>query len=171
MEMKHALIIYVIAIVFALLIYLFFFASKGTQKPKPTTTTTTTSSASLTPQPNQAWLPVVGYSQSFETCKNFCIEYQKNSCSSSTAKQYCDITISIDLSKDGVISQNSQGLTPLGRRTCETFMRCFDVIAECKCSKNVLNMNACMIFYLEEMKQTSTNIQDYLAPGCTVSSV
>ena len=168
MEIKYALVIYVIAIVFALLLYLFFFASKGVQKQS---TTTTTTSVSLALQPDQAWLSVTGYSQSFETCKNFCVQYQQNSCSSSAAKQYCDTIISIDLSKDGVISQNSQGLTPLGRRTCETSLRCFDVIAGCKCGKDVLNINACMVFYLEEMKQTSSNLQDYLSPGCVVPSV
>jgi len=136
--------------------------------PKPPTATL--------PQPNAAWLSVAGYSQSFESCSNLCAQYQQNGCSASIARQYCNFAISVDLNKDGAVQQSSQGYTPSGGVTCENSMRCFDVISECKCGSSVLNINACVSFYLEQVKQTAAAsamyslVHDYLAPGCTVPS-
>jgi hypothetical protein len=170
MEIKHMLIIYIVVIVFALLIYWFFFVPKGpqTQNQKPPTN----SPATLTPQPNSAWLSVTGYSQSFETCKDICVRYQKSDCGDTTAREYCNAVIAVDLNKDGAIKQEQQGITPTGGLTCENSLRCFNVISECGCSRNTLNVKTCMSIYIEQMAAANItgSVQNYISPGCIIVS-
>lgn len=156
------MIIYFVTVAFILVIYWFFFASKAVQ-PKITKTTSTTTTAPQNiglPQPDTAWLSVTGYTQSFNTCKNLCQQYQQSNCIVSTAKQYCDTEIAVDLNKDGTIQHNA-GRTPFGGVTCENSMGCYDIILECTCGKNPLNTNTCISFYIEQVKDTT---------GCTMPS-
>jgi len=139
------LVVYIIAAVAAVSVYLIFFAPQTATNQQ---LTTTTSSMTL-PQPNPAWKSVVGYTQSFNTCKDICQQYQQGGCKIEVAKQFCNTVISIDLNRDGTI-QSSRGFTPGSGAACENSLRCFDIITECKCSRSVLNVGTCMNSYLEQ---------------------
>jgi len=147
MELKYLLVIYIIIAAVAVSIYLIFFLPKA-ETSQTTSKTTTTSSSITLPQPDASWSTVVGYTQSFNICRDICQQYQLD-CKVETAKQYCSTVIAVDLNRDGTI-QNSRGFTPRGGGACENSLRCFDIIAECKCSRSVLDVGTCINSYLEQ---------------------
>jgi hypothetical protein len=115
-----------------------------TQPPLKTTTIKTQTVAILPLQPDKTWQPVQGYTQGFNECLSFCNAYRSQKCSQQSAIAYCTAMFSVDLNKAGSINANEFGRTPVGRSVCETNVHCFDLIKDCSCSSQSLNLQSCV---------------------------
>jgi hypothetical protein len=157
---------------------------KETPQPTPTPTPTTFPpmntrtpfppvNTQTLPKPNAAWTSVLGYSNSFNQCANLCAAYQQSSCGISAALAYCSAVVSIDLNKNGKISSTEFGTTPSGTKNCDTNVRCYDVIPNCDCGSQPLNLGSCVnLFYQEytsaglNQAQTMSNIAQSTSGNC-----
>ena len=140
--------------------------------PSPTTTTSQPSSPLLTPNPN--WVPVLGYTNSFNQCSNLCRQYQQSNCNSQLAIQYCSSVVSLDLNKNGGIVENEIGTTPSGNKNCETNAKCYDVIDSCTCSNLSLDFATCINLFFQSYTrmglsttQALQNIAQDTASSCS----
>jgi len=126
--------------------------------PTPTTTTSQPSSPLLTPNPN--WVPILGYTDSFNHCNNLCAQYQQSNCDGKLAIQYCSSIVSLDLNKNGKIDANEIGTAPSGTKNCETNARCYDIVDNCICGNMPLNLATCITLFFQNYLRTGlTTVQ------------
>lgn len=131
-----------------------------TPAPNPPRTPTTTTSQLPNPSPNPKWVSVLGYTDSFNQCRDLCMQYQQSRCDSQLAIQYCRSAVSVDLDKNGVIGSSEIITTPSGTNNCEANARCYDVINTCVCGNSSLNMGLCIsLFYKDYLKNGQTEQQ------------
>lgn len=102
-------------------------------------------------KPNPQWTSVLGYANSFNQCSNLCAAYQQSNCDISSALAYCSAIVSIDLNRNGKISANQIGTTPSGTQNCDTNVRCYDVIQNCSCGNQQLNLGSCISLFYQEL--------------------
>lgn len=121
---------------------------KEREPPTPQPTPAPPAAIQSVPQANPQWTSVLGYSSSFNQCKNLCVQYQQNNCDSQIATQYCSQLLSIDLNRNGNINAAENGKGPSGTLDCETNAKCYDVIPDCQCGGQSLNLGSCVnLFY------------------------
>jgi len=156
MNVLFVIIVLVIALIFALGLY-FVFSSHPAKQPTQTTTTTTskiittsrttttskiiTTSRTTTLVPDTKWTSVVGYTDSFNKCRDLCKQYQSK-CDSQLAIQYCRADVLVDLDRDGNIDSDEMVLTPSGTQNCETNTKCYDIISGCVCGDSSLTIGS-----------------------------
>ena len=117
----------------------------NTRNSSAATTTTSTLAKNFYPVPNPAWQDISGYASAFDQCKALCFAYRNNACDPGFAVDYCNSTFSVDINKNGQLSQNDFGNPPIGAKTCETNVRCFNVIESCPCGQEpTLNVGGCV---------------------------
>jgi hypothetical protein len=146
---------------------------KAGPKPTPTPTPTPAPPAAVTPKSNQQWTSVLGYTSSFNQCSNLCVQYQQSNCNSQYVMNYCNSIVSLDLNRDGKIVASETGSTPSATRNCETNVRCYDVIPNCECGNQPLNIASCInLFYQAYTKtgvplfQALQNVAHQTTSGC-----
>jgi uncharacterized membrane protein len=129
-------------------------------KPKGPVGPTPTPAPTPTPIANARWTPVLGYTNSFNTCSDLCKAFQQNNCNLQAAIQYCSAVVSLDLNKNGKIDSSETGSSPAGTTNCETNARCYDVIDNCTCTNLQLNIGTCIsLFYQVYIGNGMTAIQ------------
>lgn len=145
---------------------------KREREPTPPQPTPSPPLKQTLPQADSRWTSVSGYSNSFNQCRNLCAAYQKN-CGISAALAYCSAVVSVDLNKNGRIDANEIGTSPSGTKNCETNARCYDVIPECSCGNQQLDLGSCVnLFYQEytnaglSQTQALSNIAQTTSSNC-----
>jgi hypothetical protein len=164
MNILFVLIVVAIAFILALAVYLVMSSHPAAQTNVTTTATTTTTTTKITtPQPNPSWASVLGYTDSFNKCRDLCKQYQQNKCSSQSASKYCHTNVSVDLTRDGKIDSNQIVATPAGTKNCETNAKCYDIINSCGCGNSALSIGTCVSLFYQNYIKSGMSEEDAIS--------